>query len=388
MKGNRSAPLSDLPEFLHSSPYLPTFDPPADDYIPRQQHKPSIVEVLKSKPARVAIFVLISLAIFLHYRTEIHEYHAWTRISGPSCSLAKPSYPPSSWDSPDVDWSRFAYTQYATNLDYLCNSVMIFETLHRLGSKAERLLLYPSEYSAKDAISDTPERRLLLKSRREYGVKLVPIAVQHHESASYPGPNWSDSYTKLLAFNQTQYSRLLVLDSDSTILRSMDDLFFLPPATAVMPRAWWLDYPFLSSHIMLIQPSAFEFSRVENAIKEAHLGVYDMEIMNKLYGRECLVMPHKPYALLTGELRSADHSMWLRGESEAWNPEKTSQEANFVHFSDDPLSKPWLAEEKKIRFYEPDCVKLPAGDVDCRARDIWLELYRDFKERRQNICGI
>ncbi|PBP21639.1 hypothetical protein BUE80_DR007474 [Diplocarpon rosae] len=264
MKETRPAPLADLPDFLHNSPYLPTFNPPADDYVPTPQPKPSILDILKSKPARVAIFTSICLATFLYYRSSIHEYHAWTRLTGPSCSLTKPSYPPPSWDSSDVDWSRFAYTQYVTNLDYLCNS-------------------------------------------------------------------------------------------------SMDDLFFLPPATAAMPRAWWLDYPFLSSHIMLIQPSAYEFSRVEDAIKEARLGVYDMEIVNKLYGRDCVVLPHRRYALLTGEFRAVDHSKWLEAGSEVWDPEEVRREANFVHFSDDPLPKPWLAEEKKIRLYEPDC-----ADTKCR----------------------
>jgi len=30
---------------------------------------------------------------------------------------------------------------------------------------------------------------------------------------------WTESYTKLLAFNQTQYDRVLNLDSDSTVLQ-------------------------------------------------------------------------------------------------------------------------------------------------------------------------
>lgn len=30
---------------------------------------------------------------------------------------------------------------------------------------------------------------------------------------------WAESYTKLLAFNQTQYDRVLSLDSDSTVLQ-------------------------------------------------------------------------------------------------------------------------------------------------------------------------
>ena len=32
-------------------------------------------------------------------------------------------------------------------------------------------------------------------------------------------PTWAESYTKLLAFNQTQYERVLMLDSDATLLK-------------------------------------------------------------------------------------------------------------------------------------------------------------------------
>lgn len=78
-----------------------------------------------------------------------------------------------------VDWSRYAYTQYATNTDYLCNSVMLFETLHRLGSKADRLLMYPSTMHPGHEASNTIESQLLLKAQNEYGVKLQPIEVQH-----------------------------------------------------------------------------------------------------------------------------------------------------------------------------------------------------------------
>lgn len=83
-----------------------------------------------------------------------------------------------------VDWSRFAYTQYVTNSDYLCNSVMIFEALHRLGSKADRVMMYPNYMMKDPSIQYTKGRnkRLLLKARDEYGVKLVPIDVQHRDN--------------------------------------------------------------------------------------------------------------------------------------------------------------------------------------------------------------
>jgi hypothetical protein len=57
---------------------------------------------------------------------------------------------------------------------------MIFETLHRLGSKADRLMLYPSNFNL---TSEDFSGRLLLQARDKYGAKLVPIEVQHRWNA-------------------------------------------------------------------------------------------------------------------------------------------------------------------------------------------------------------
>lgn len=75
-----------------------------------------------------------------------------------------------------VDWSRYAYTQYATDRSYLCNSVMIFEALHRLGTKADLVLMYPSKFLVSENDSSR-EARLLRFARDNYGVKLKPIEV-------------------------------------------------------------------------------------------------------------------------------------------------------------------------------------------------------------------
>lgn len=80
------------------------------------------------------------------------------------------------------DWSRFAYIQYVTNEDYLCNSVMIFEALHRLGSKADRLLMYPQEMLDPEAeYSSSHGGKLLIRARDEYNVTLQPIEIQHRD---------------------------------------------------------------------------------------------------------------------------------------------------------------------------------------------------------------
>ena len=61
-----------------------------------------------------------------------------------------------------LDWSRLANTQHATYPDYRCNSVLLFESLHRLSSNARRLLVYPSDlHLAQGEEMKLPESHLL-----------------------------------------------------------------------------------------------------------------------------------------------------------------------------------------------------------------------------------
>lgn len=115
-----------------------------------------------------------------------------------------------------VRWSDFAYVQYVTNGNYLCNSLMILEALHRSATKADRIMMYPEEWKVPEGSVEgaSTEGKLLVQARDLYGAKLVPIQVQ---SFAKGDATWKDSYTKLLAFNQTQYKRVLSLDSDATV---------------------------------------------------------------------------------------------------------------------------------------------------------------------------
>ena len=201
---------------------------------------------------------------------------------------------------------------------------------------------------------------------------------------------WADSYTKLLAFNQTQYDRVLSLDSDTTVLQPMDELFLMPSAPVAMPRAYWLtEESTLSSLLVLIQPTEQEFARIQKAIDSAKGGEFDMEILNQMYGKDCMIIPHRRYALLTGEFRkpeAKDHVHYLGNDYELWDPEKMLKEAKFLHFSDWPVPKPWLtASASVLESHQPKCIEGKDGKEDCRARDLWLGFYSDFKERRK-VC--
>ncbi|KAG5999445.1 hypothetical protein E4U43_002072 [Claviceps pusilla] len=239
-----------------------------------------------------------------------------------------------------VDWSKFAYVQYVTDSDYLCNSVMIFEALHRFGSRPDRLIMYPSTMMAANPSPDnSDDARLLTEARDEYNVRLRPVEVQY---------------------------------------RSGSEL--------AMPRAYWLfpEKQILSSQLMLVQPSATESGRVMNETNRAGSDDYDTEIVNTLYKDQALVLPHRPYDMLTAEFRTDQHAQYLGSDDEQWDPVAHLGEAKFVHFSDWPVPKPWIEMPDSVRNdMQPGCHRNRDGVESCVERDLWNGLYEDFAQRRE-----
>ena len=125
------------------------------------------------------------------------------------------------------------------------------------------------------------------------------------------------------------------------VLQSMDELFLLEPAWIAMPRAYRLGFEdrALSSQLLLLQPSEYEFSRVMNATDNAGDDDYDMDILNALYQDSAMILPHRRYDLLTGEFRGNEHQKYLQDPQERWDPDAIFIEAKYLHFSDWPLPK-------------------------------------------------
>ncbi|KAI9791456.1 MAG: N-acetylglucosaminyltransferase [Candelina submexicana] len=356
---------------------------------------------MSSRPLRLVVlgFCIIITFFFIAPRlldgTDVQEILNTQRLEFlRSENIASYVHKPWESSSTKVDWSRFAYTQYATNKEYLCNSVMVFEALNRLHSKAERLLMFPQEWAEQETLDQTTD---LLRKARSYGAKLQPIDVLRR-TADNPRTAagelmWSESFTKLLAFNQTQYDRILSLDSDSTILQNMDELFLAPHAPVGAPRGYWLNREerILSSQLLLVEPSDSEFGRIMKAVENRGPNDYDMDIVTNLYRDNAMILPHRLYDLITGELRvgkDANHAAFLGREEEKWDADKVIREAKFVHFSDWPINKPWQETPEEVL---PDWVEMCTKsdgkeDYACgRNRDIWRGLFADFRQRRK-VC--
>ena len=259
----------------------------------------------------------------------------------------------------------------------------------------QRMMLYPSHWDPNEvdeydeAQGLTPIARLLQQAQKSYYVKLRPVEVLHRNHTDQE--TWADSYTKLLAFNLTEFDRVLAIDSDSIVKKNLDELFLLPKAPVAMPMVYWGEpegWAF-SSQMMLVTPSATEFSRVETAIKQAKTDEYDMDIINSLYDSRILRIPQRPWNLLSGELRRKNHAAYLGSRTQKWDPDQILGEAKFMHFSDWPIPKPWIRAPKDLlNKHMPSCVQSEwFGASDCRDRTIWLKLYYDFALARKAVCG-
>ncbi|KAJ5256586.1 Glucose N-acetyltransferase 1 [Penicillium angulare] len=314
-----------------------------------------------------------------------------------------PPNPSPHLDYTRVDWSRYAYTQYATSETYLCNSVMLFEALDRLGSQAERVLFYPQEWDL--IIKNEADRtsQLLRMAMNQYNVQLKPVAIEglkvepqdEHGSSE---ASWDTSSAKLFAFALLEYDRVIHLDSDMTLLASIDELFFLPKAPVAMPRAHWLlpETKSLSSLIVVLEPSYREYKILQESVHSVG-GVnftdsrFDMELLNARYGESAMVLPHREYGLVSGEFRRKDHWRYMGNTEERWNPDQALAEAKFVHFSDWPLPKPWIMwPQKLLSELQPMCDNNPGTPEEsgCRDREVWKDLYDGFRHRRKDICKL
>jgi alpha-N-acetylglucosamine transferase len=258
-------------------------------------------------------------------------------------------------------------------------------------------MLYPSNWDLEEvnktnsANSLTATARLLQQAARESYVKLQPVDALNTNNTS--PLQWTNSaYTKLLAFNLTSFSRVLVLDPASKVLQNMDEPFLLPRAPIAMPYIYFGDptgWAF-SSHLMLVSPSQSSFQVVERAVKAARGRSHDVEIINQLFPSETQRLDHKRYGLFTGELRRKSHVEYLGSSTAKWDLDAILAKAKYLYYSDSPIPKPWFkASQDLLNRHMPKCVKSEwFGASNCRDREMWFKLYADYARKRKVICGV
>lgn len=163
------------------SPYIPPIHHQHDCQFPAWHHKKHTMSFIMSRvmnavTAAIVLLLLVQVLTLLRLPTGF-----------PTSGFLPSSAWPLSRFVPAKDWSRFAYVQYATDEVHLCNSILIFEALHRLGTRPDRVLMHPSSFLVEEGDSSF-EAHLLRKARDEYNVKLVPIENHDNSMSVYRCP--------------------------------------------------------------------------------------------------------------------------------------------------------------------------------------------------------
>nr|POE75793.1 glucose n-acetyltransferase 1 [Quercus suber] len=314
-----------------------------------------------------------------------------------------------------VDWSRFAYVLYATNDHELCHAYMVFDALKHSGSKADRLLLHNPQFASLASGGDDRNAQLLSRAEKLYNVKLKParlldsrgeVLKANKASASLDDSTSEYSITKLRAFELTEYDRVIALESDITLRDHIDELFLLPPAPIALARAYWSHEPVerwpLSSVIMVIEPNPAELTGLLDTLQawrrnpdQQSSADYEESVINHRFGASSIVIPHRPYLLQSAEYRRHAHAPFLgningpANHLSHWDPKKVLAEAKIIHFNDWPLPKPWIMwPHDAVQEMQPDCDSLGEFQYSCKEREIWKDLYDDFRKRRKDMCGL
>lgn len=338
-----------------------------------------------SKRLYPVIVFLTSAVILLFY--YIHHMHIPGEIVSP------PQYA-ANINDPEINWNRVAHVQYVVSPEDLCKAVMLFSQLKEVSSLASRVLVYPSDWRVDANVKGDGKSngahiaRVLRYAAEEFSVVLRPTDTLREDSSR---AIWRQPYSKFLAYNLTQYDRVIVLGADNTILNSMDELFFLSPTPLAMPYVYWSKPAGwrLSIQIMVIQPSSTDFSEIEKTIKNANPDETDIDVVYKLYNDTLVRLPQRPYHILSEEfrLKAMEHSRYLGTSKEKWNSAEILRETKLVHFFDPPILEPWIASSATLQKYTPRCIATTYRRFNCGDRDAWVRFYNDYENRRKNLCG-
>ncbi|AJT92724.1 AHL_G0052370.mRNA.1.CDS.1 [Saccharomyces cerevisiae] len=198
-----------------------------------------------------------------------------------------------------IEWSKFAYVNYVTNADYLCNTLIIFNDLKQeFETKAKLVLLISKDLLDPNTSSNVAYISSLLNKIQaidedQVVIKLIDNIVKPKDTTP-----WNESLTKLLVFNQTEFDRVIYLDNDAILRSSLDELFFLPNYIKfAAPLTYW----FLSN-------SDLEKSYHETRHREKqpiNLQSYT-KVLTKRIGKGQMIYNHLP---------SLPHSLYLNSNN-------------------------------------------------------------------------
>eukprot|EP01133_Synstelium_polycarpum_P007301 gene7301-8494_t len=223
-----------------------------------------------------------------------------------------------------IDGKKVAYVFYVTSQAYLC-AVSINAHRIRQWSTVDIVVLMVNNTWYTQTTIDR-----LQKLPNVHIKQVENLAPTTHDEITKLF--WINSWNKFYVFDQTEYDRVVYIDADTYLMKSLDHLFLLPSVEIAAPRAYWLPQPHLTSLLMVIEPNQNTFHRL---LSDAKInGGYDMDVINRLYvkSNQFLMLP-SIYALMNGEYQDSEVNHFGDNNQATWDIQY------LFHYS---TWKPWI----------------------------------------------
>ncbi|KAI8922146.1 nucleotide-diphospho-sugar transferase [Powellomyces hirtus] len=219
---------------------------------------------------------------------------------------------------------KLAYVFYVTSDDYACACLSIIDSIKKVSEKRPDVDMV--------ALVTTDVLQTLLEKLRNNSLRVDPVAAV---ATSTTDPTWRYSMTKNIVFNLAKFDRIIVLDCDGLVLRSLDFLFDLPSFPIYAPRAYWLPQPYFQSTFYVLEPSAAMYA-AQRIFREASARgetVFDMDVANKAFADVAGLLPGS-MAILNGDFQNSGAEISKSDQHLTIN--EAANKAYYVHFSESP----------------------------------------------------
>ena len=184
-----------------------------------------------------------------------------------------------------------------------------------------------------------------------------------HKTLNGPAGYYRACMGKLLAFNLTEYSRVVYMDADALVVKSLHPLFALPDVALAAPLAYWENENCFTTALMVITPNRALFDRLMGLVDAtSQEGKADMDLLNRYFQHHLgghsktfpsvLMLPGTVLVLSSHFYTAVHgyHSFDKFGSSAVFpDLDALAKNAWIVHFSGDakPWAKPRSAWTKK-----------------------------------------
>ncbi|EGC33711.1 hypothetical protein DICPUDRAFT_154205 [Dictyostelium purpureum] len=223
--------------------------------------------------------------------------------------------------------SEFAYSFYITKDNYLCAALITANNIRKWSTND--IVVHLIEYQYNEVI---------MKNFMDIPNVYFRFVKNVLPKNGNMGSTWEQTWNKFYVFKLIDYKRVVHLDADTYLLKSLDHLFELPDATLALPRAYWLGQPFATSLLMVIKPSYKLYDDIISYGNKHNSGnSWDMDIINDMFKNSPdFIMLPGIYGLLHGEFSTRERH-WLGDDYFA-----TWEKAPLFHWS---TWKPWNEHE-------------------------------------------